>query len=333
MGCGGSGGTTTTTGTTATSTSTTSTSTTSTSTTSTSSTSGSAYTIVDLGPGAANAINNSGVIAGNSASGACYWTSSHVLTQLAASGIAQGISSDGAVAGQISGGVASVWIGGTVTNLTNGSDATAINASHQALSGSGYYSSPTAAPVTLAGLSGADITLGLGINDAGLIVGSDQSAPQTTAAVYWTSPTAAPLALALPFGNIGAAEAVSSSGSIAGFAKDSGGTNVTHAVYWSSISSGGTDLGVLGVAGQNIATSQAYGVNASGTVVGFSSTSSGVVHAFVYTAGAMSDLNTLSNAASLGLTLTRANGVNNSGVICGDATTSTGATHAFVAIP
>jgi probable HAF family extracellular repeat protein len=76
-----------------------------------------------------------------------------------------------------------------------------------------------------------------------------------------------------------------------------------------------TDLGAL----PSGSYSTASGINNSGQVVGYASTSSGAGHAFLYSGGIMTDLGA-----------TEATGINNSGQVVGWATTSSGASHAFL---
>jgi probable HAF family extracellular repeat protein/YVTN family beta-propeller protein len=70
-------------------------------------------------------------------------------------------------------------------------------------------------------------------------------------------------------------------------------------------------------------TSTATAVNASGQTVGYSETSSGETHAFLYSGVAMSDLGTLGGSYSI------ATGINASGQVVGYAQTAAGEFHAF----
>jgi probable HAF family extracellular repeat protein len=97
-----------------------------------------------------------------------------------------------------------------------------------------------------------------------------------------------------------------------------------------------TDLGTLpGCAG-----SQALGINANGQVVGCTLTIQTTppisylapASAFLYSAGAMVDLNSLIDPAS-GWTLTSATAINDSGWIVGNGTNSLGQSHAFLLTP
>jgi probable HAF family extracellular repeat protein len=83
-----------------------------------------------------------------------------------------------------------------------------------------------------------------------------------------------------------------------------------------------TDLGTL----PGGASSQAYGINASGQVVGQAANASGNTHAFLYSGGVMSDLGTLGGPYSY------ARGINDSGQIVGWSylTTAFSPQHAFL---
>jgi probable HAF family extracellular repeat protein len=79
------------------------------------------------------------------------------------------------------------------------------------------------------------------------------------------------------------------------------------------------DLGTLGGG-----SSEAYGINDSGRVIGGSNTSSGERHAFLYENGQMKDLGTLGGGYS------QATAINNSGQVVGQSSTSSGEVHAFL---
>jgi len=89
-----------------------------------------------------------------------------------------------------------------------------------------------------------------------------------------------------------------------------------------------TDLGTLG--GDR---SFAYGVNNFGQVVGQARNSSGQDLAFLYTQGAMRDLNTLITGANPFIRLETALAINDNGVIVGGGRLADGTLHAFAAIP
>ncbi len=114
--------------------------------------------------------------------------------------------------------------------------------------------------------------------------------------------------------------ALNDSGQVVGYSNPAG-SNLVHAfVYDGSMH----DLGTLG--GSN---SYAQGINNHGIVVGFSDTSTGADHAFIYDAmHGMIDLNSLISPAS-GWVLSHANGINDAGQIVGDGIVD-GQQHAFV---
>ncbi len=87
-----------------------------------------------------------------------------------------------------------------------------------------------------------------------------------------------------------------------------------------------TGLGTLG--GTH---SEAYGINDSGQVVGYSGMSGGAVHAFLYTGGGIIDLNDLLPSGS-GWTLVEARGISDSGQIVGHGLHN-GETRAFLLTP
>jgi probable HAF family extracellular repeat protein len=86
------------------------------------------------------------------------------------------------------------------------------------------------------------------------------------------------------------------------------------------------DLGTLGGT-----QSYAYGLNASGSVVGYSYTADGERHAFLYSDGVMLDLNSLL-PLSAGWTITDAFAISDTGVIAGTALVN-GVYHAFQLSP
>jgi probable HAF family extracellular repeat protein len=88
-----------------------------------------------------------------------------------------------------------------------------------------------------------------------------------------------------------------------------------------------TDLGTLPGGSSSIA----HGINDSGQVVGWADTSGGNWHAFLYSNGAMADLNALVPAS--GWTLENANAINDSGQIVGYGINPSGSTDAFLLTP
>jgi len=90
-----------------------------------------------------------------------------------------------------------------------------------------------------------------------------------------------------------------------------------------------TDLGTLGGS-----SSSPSGINASGQVVGYSYTAGNLsTHAFLYSDGAMVDLNSLTGPASGWQQLDYAQGINDAGQIVGYGINAAGQTHAFLMTP
>jgi len=87
------------------------------------------------------------------------------------------------------------------------------------------------------------------------------------------------------------------------------------------------DIGTLG--GNN---GYSLGINYNGEVVGYSQTSNGNDHAFIYSADKMKDLNSVL-LNGLGWTLTRATGINTAGQIVGNGINPSGQQRAFLLNP
>ncbi|GEM_PF-4442074 len=87
----------------------------------------------------------------------------------------------------------------------------------------------------------------------------------------------------------------------------------THAAVWAN-----GKLNDLGALGGPLAWSSASGINASGAVVGSSTTAKGKVHAFLLTGTALSDLGTLGGAASA------ATAINDAGTVVGGSALAKG---------
>ena len=89
-----------------------------------------------------------------------------------------------------------------------------------------------------------------------------------------------------------------------------------------------TDLGTLGGSA-----SFAYGINAAGQVVGWSHMpGDAAIHGFLYSGGAMTDLNLLPEVAAFGFSSLAAYGLNDSGQITGYGWIG-GQYHAFLLTP
>lgn len=164
------------------------------------------------------------------------------------------------------------------------------------------------------------------VNDAGQIVGSSgiiTNSNLTTRAVQWQG-SSVTLLNPLTGHTQGEARAINATGQIAGSSSSS--STDKHAVRWQGTTP--TDLGLL-----DGTISEAYGINAAGTVVGRAAISGPAqYHAFIWTsADGMRDLNGLIPANS-GWELTEARSINDSGKIVGYGTIG-GQSHGFLLTP
>lgn len=158
------------------------------------------------------------------------------------------------------------------------------------------------------GSIGGSFSQAWAINNAGVIVGEAADASNVFRAFRYTDADGM-VAMETLGGFADAARAVNASGVAAGYASANG-TSLFHAARWSA-SGAITDLGTLGGM-----LSAAYGINSTGDIVGWSLDSANQNRAFLYSNGAMVDLNTLLPAGS-GWTLTHAYAINDAGVIVG----------------
>jgi probable HAF family extracellular repeat protein len=176
-----------------------------------------------------------------------------------------------------------------------------------------------------------------GVNNAGAIVGSAGLSTGTSHAYILSGGTMADL------GTLGGptsiAFAVNSGGDVVGFSQlpSDNATIPMHAFLWHDGNGNGSadpgemkDLGALGT-GRD---SSAYGINASGQVVGYSQTVADDPgrHAFIWSAAnGMQDLNDLT--AGSGWTLQEARAINDRGQIAGIGVAPSGKTEAFLLTP
>ncbi len=172
-----------------------------------------------------------------------------------------------------------------------------------------YDGSLTDVSLLLAPL-GATFSVVADINAAKEVVGQAVLSGFVHARAFrWTPGHQAELLGTLPGGSEAGARAVNDNGEVVGNS-NSGVAADFHAVAWDAAGSI-TDLGSLG--GSN---ATAEGVNEAGQVVGSSSTATTDLHAFLYTGGTMTDLNTLLQGGSPWL-LDQANDINETGQIVG----------------
>jgi probable HAF family extracellular repeat protein len=102
----------------------------------------------------------------------------------------------------------------------------------------------------------------------------------------------------------------------------------SHAFLWIS-GSGMVDMGAL--PGGTIC--QARGINNNGQVVGYSASSIGGVHPFLYSCGVMYNLNSLVQNLPAGVVLSAAYGINDRGQIIADGGIGGYSGHGYVLTP
>ncbi len=168
---------------------------------------------------------------------------------------------------------------------------------------------------------GGEISIGLSINDAGLIAGYTDSDPAGAQAVVWKIGVTGFVQLGDLGGGSGQALFINGAGQVAGISALSGNPR-THAFFWRNDGTPMHDLGSLG--GAN---SHPNALNDSGQIAGYANKKSGATHAFVWMndGTAMKDLGTLGGASS------SAEDINFSGQVTGSAALSgSTVTHAFL---
>ena len=176
--------------------------------------------------------------------------------------------------------------------------------------------------ITDLGTLGGSTSHALGINNSGQIVGesyTNDADVLTTHAFLYSGGVMTDLGT---LGGTSGAKGINDQGQVAGWSNTTASNDQTHAFLWSALTRM-IDLGTLGGS-----MSIAYGINNNGQVVGVSTTSNEVEHAFVYSAGAMSDLNSLV-PTNAGWVLASAATINDSGEIAGIAI-SNGWSQAFL---
>jgi probable HAF family extracellular repeat protein len=265
-----------------------------------------AYTVTDLGVGAASGINNSGQVVGeNGAYDACIW-SNGTMTDLGVSGEAYGINDSGQVVGQYytaaGNWTAFIYSNGVINSLGIYT-ANAINNAGQVVGENGagafLYS------------NGVMTNLGAGaatcINNAGQVVGYNNPG-----AFLYSNGVMSELGT---LGGWSMALGINDASQVVGCYSTNGG-GVLHAFLYSN--------GTMTSLGGGVA----YGINNAGQVVG----QNGVNHAFLYSNGVMTDLNSLIDPAS-GWTLEDANAINDNGQIVGYGIGPDGNADAYLLTP
>jgi probable HAF family extracellular repeat protein len=292
------------------------------------------YTITDVGPGVGFGINDSGQVTGRS-SNAFVWTPTTpggvtgAMTDLgtlggtSSSGI--GINASGQVLGvfHTDGGISSHTVLWTPTT-PNGTSGTTQElgtlpggtfSGGSALNDSGQVAGQATSSVgerafmydgtihDLGTLGTGEFSLGFGINDSGQVTGySDTTADGNAGhAFLWKPTTPGGVSgtmhdLGTLGGTFSTGVAINGSGQVIGNSDTTvGNSDLDHAFVWTPTTPNGTsgditDLGTLGGT-----TSQAFGINASGEIIGVADlTGDAANHAFLYTStSGMLDLTTL----------------------------------------
>jgi probable HAF family extracellular repeat protein len=182
--------------------------------------------------------------------------------------------------------------------------------------------------IPLATLPGGTTSIAVSINHQGQIAGTSNSVgfPMFHAA-FWENAAAVPLDLGTLGGDFSAAGAVSNKNQVVGGSATASGDE--HAFLWTP---GGTDGVLSNLQMKDLGTlggtfSRAAAVNVRGDVVGVSTTSSGFLHAFLWTPGGshgipsnpqMKDLGTLGGDSSEANAINREGEVGGSSAIAGN---------------
>jgi probable HAF family extracellular repeat protein len=177
----------------------------------------------------------------------------------------------------------------------------------------------------LGALPGCVWSSATGINISGQVVGLCGTQGDTIVRAFlWIDGTMSDIG-SLPDCDHTIASGINDSGQVVGYKNKSwpGGTGIDGAFLYSN-----NTMINLGSLGGNW--SRSLGINNNGLVVGVSYTGSNN-HAFIYSNGLMTDLNSL--IAQSGWTLSVANAINDNGWIIGQGTNPTGQIHAFLLTP
>jgi probable HAF family extracellular repeat protein len=309
------------------------------------------YSFTDLGSllgngSAANAINDSGQVAGYSPAGATLWNGTSAITYSTFgnySNNANAINNLGVMVGEAYYAAAgdfhaTVWNGTKVTDLgTLGgshSGAFAINDSGL-IAGYSVNSSGIGratlwngtTKIDLGSLSGGGSSA-YAINNAGQVAGFSGVA-NGYHATLWSGTSIIDLGSGASGGTLSVANAINDVGQVAGYASTIGNSS-QHATLWNGTAA--IDLGTLGGF-----LSTANAINNVGQVVGVSYiTGNSAYHATLWNGDAVIDLNSFLSASivNAGWELTQAYGINDSGWIVGRAYNNlTGQSHAFELAP
>ena len=280
------------------------------------------YSIQDVGPAgnaAGRGVNAAGVVVGTSDQGAfrtAYGSGPELIAGLPSSTpvVAHGVHDSGWAVG------ASGWMpvrftsfAETLTPQPYMGEAIATNARGD-VAGYAVFTGYRAY-VWLEGGGGEELSMGLAssaaaINDSRVVTGQLVLGVGQGTAFRWTL-GANVTALPTLGGTSGAGRGINNTGDIVGESyRENGSSRI--AAWWRSSDDAVVDLGTLGGV-----ESSASDINNHGQVVGWSLNASGERRAFLYTNGAMVDLNTLLEPGS-GWVLLSANAINDAGQITGE---------------
>ena len=223
----------------------------------------------------------------------------------------------------ISGGSSSRAYGLNNNGLITGDSNTLAGSAVQALRTDGQGST-----LSLGVGGGGATSTGFAINNGNQIVGQTQSltpdGPVTHAFLYSSAKQGTQILAGLTAGGSAVAHSIGDGGVIAGSAVAIDGLN--HAVTW-DLEGNIKDLGTLA----GVGASQAFAVNASGQVTGFSTVAKAGYQAFLYSPGKVpSDPGQLKSLGSLtGNGASQGNAINTQGDVAGWSLSNTGYNHAF----
>ena len=161
-----------------------------------------------------------------------------------------------------------------------------------------------------AGVVGSEFDRAAAVNNSGWVVGCSVTAGEYLPhAFLWTSANGIQDLGVFPGGRTSVANAINSSGAVAGYADNAVGDGLNHAFLWIS-GIGLRDLGTLG--GQS---SSASGINASNQVVGVADTAAQYQHAFLWSsAQGLQDL-----GVEPGDYVSSASAINDAGMVVGSS--------------
>lgn len=220
---------------------------------------------------------------------------------------------------------------GSAASVSQVISALAVNEAGEAAGSSSTLSFPPSSSARLWSAAGALVDgfsnsgSARGINDAGQVVGTFSKTFLTTGAFLWTEADGFVELFGLPDSTTSSASGINAAGVAVGTSGTS--SSSTLATVWAPAAQA-MSLGVLSGGTRSVANA----ISDPGVIVGFSDTESGQ-HAMVWTAAdGMRDLNAVSDAAELEMTLRDAKAINTSGQIVGYGEIA-GHLHAFLATP